>query len=216
MCFSATASFVASASLIATGYATIKNTSTKEQVPFASIPILFGVQQGIEGFVWLSLQQAEFQAIHNVTVYGFLFFAQVFWPFWVPFSIWLIEKNALRKKILSVILFLGTIVAMYLAYCLVVFEPVASIHNHHIMYTLNFPAYFWWFSGLFYFVPTVLPPFFSSIKKMVWLGILVFLSFLVSKLFFFEQLISVWCFFAATMSVVVWYVLKKNPPKAIL
>jgi hypothetical protein len=84
------------------------------------------------------------------------------------------------------------------------------------MYTLNFPAYFWWFSGLFYFVPTVLPPFFSSIKKMVWLGILVFLSFLVSKLFFFEQLISVWCFFAATMSVVVWYVLKKNPPKAIL
>jgi hypothetical protein len=216
MCFSATASFVASASLIATGYATIKNTSTKEQVPFASIPILFGVQQGIEGFVWLSLQQAEFQAIHTATVYGFLFFAQVFWPFWVPFSIWLIEKNALRKKILSVILFLGTIVAMYLAYCLVVFEPVASIHNHHIMYTLNFPAYFWWFSGLFYFVPTVLPPFFSSIKKMVWLGILVFLSFLVSKLFFFEQLISVWCFFAATMSVVVWYVLKKNPPKAIL
>lgn len=208
MCFSATASFVASATLLSTGYATIKNTTAKEQIPFASIPILFGIQQGIEGFVWLSLQQQEFEPIHSAVVYGFLFFAQVFWPFWVPFSVWLMEKDRLRKKILSAILLIGTLVALYLAYCLLVYTPSASISKHHVLYSLNFPSYFLWFSGLFYFIPTVLPPFFSSIKKMGWLGTLVLLSFVVSKLFFNEHLISVWCFFAASMSVAVWYVLK--------
>ena len=56
MCFSASASFVASAALLTGGVATLKQTTNNGQIPFASIPLLFGAQQLMEGFLWLSLQ----------------------------------------------------------------------------------------------------------------------------------------------------------------
>ena len=56
MCFSATASFTAGSVLSAVGIATIMKAERKSEVPFAMIPLLFGVQQFIEGVVWLTLR----------------------------------------------------------------------------------------------------------------------------------------------------------------
>ncbi len=55
MCFSATASFIAGSALSAGGIVTLRMTARRAEIPFAMIPLLFGVQQLIEGMVWLSL-----------------------------------------------------------------------------------------------------------------------------------------------------------------
>ena len=56
MCFSATASFIAGVSLSVFGVATVKKAKRKAEIPFAMIPLFFGVQQIIEGMLWLSFR----------------------------------------------------------------------------------------------------------------------------------------------------------------
>ena len=54
MCFSATASFISGTALCVIGVATLKQTKAPAEIPFALIPLLFGIQQLTEGVIWLS------------------------------------------------------------------------------------------------------------------------------------------------------------------
>jgi hypothetical protein len=54
VCFSASASFIAGTSLCAVGVATLKRAEAKTELPFAMIPLLFGIQQLTEGVIWLT------------------------------------------------------------------------------------------------------------------------------------------------------------------
>lgn len=209
MCFSATSSFIVGSALTVTGVASINMASRSEEKPFAGIPLLFGLQQLTEGFVWLALENESWAPMLNVSALVFLVFAQVIWPFWVPWSVWLVEKDKIRKKILAIIGLLGAFVASYLAYCLVMFEPNVTISGHHLRYDLNFTHQFVTYSALFYVIPTVFPPIISKRSQMFLLGLVILVSFLISKFYFDEHLISVWCFFAAVLSIIVLVVVKK-------
>lgn len=174
MCFSANASFSVSAVLLVGSVIAIRKVQRRSQIPSAAIPFIFSIQQFIEGLLWLSL-------IHPA--YAFLTFAQVVWPFWVPFSVFLLEKDTNRKKILSVLLALAIMEALYLAYCLLVYHVHSTISNHHIHYVLDFPAYFVGIGGIIYFMATVIPTLLSSVKKMSVVGAFLLGTFLVSKVF---------------------------------
>src|SRR5689334_14768384 len=100
MCFSAQASFAASATLIAISALCFKKARTFEQKLLAACPLLFGIQQFLEGIVWMTLQRSEtHSSLHAVGVYGFLTFAYMFWPIYVPYMAYRLEHNPLRKKI---------------------------------------------------------------------------------------------------------------------
>jgi len=79
MCFSAPASFTASALLVSVGvYAITKaNQRNKYYLGFALIPFLAGLQQFFEGFVWLSFEYDN-EVFRRFAAYGFLFFAWFF------------------------------------------------------------------------------------------------------------------------------------------
>jgi hypothetical protein len=203
MCFSAGASFGAGIVLATVGIASLKKVQTPSQKPFASIPILFAIQQFSEGFLWLSLSNPAHASWQQIPVYVFLAFAQIVWPTWVPFSILMVEKDAKRKRILMLMLGIGMMVSSYLAYCMVVYHLEAQIAAYHIQYTLHFPMAVAWFSGMVYFIPTVLPPFVSGIKRMRILGLTILTSYLITTVFFHEYIISIWCFFAAVLSVMI-------------
>ena len=55
MCFSANASFGAGVVLTIIGVAAIKKVQHPSQILFASIPLLFAVQQISEGILWITL-----------------------------------------------------------------------------------------------------------------------------------------------------------------
>ncbi len=210
MCFSSTASFSAGIALTAVGAYTLKNAQSNYERPFASIPLLFGIQQILEGFVWLGLQ-GQFGGPQELQsfVYLFLFIAQVLWPFWVPLSIIQLEKkgdvNAFEKSLLG----LGLALSIYLGYCLFHFPVSAKIEEHHILYLQDYPITISLFSGIVYTVVTILPPFFSKIKYMWALGSLILLSYGVTAIFYEGFVVSVWCFFASIISVAVWAVLRE-------
>ena len=93
MCFSATASFSAGVVLTVIGIATLKKVQHPSQIMFASIPLIFAVQQITEGVLWLALPSTAYPAIQVSFTYIFLFFAQVVWLLWVPLAILLLEKK---------------------------------------------------------------------------------------------------------------------------
>lgn len=201
MCFSASASFGASAVLLVVGIATIKKVQTPSQLFFASIPILFSIQQFAEGFVWITLSHINYSYLQNIPIYLFLFFAQVLWPFWVPLSFMQLEKNRFRKKIYLFLLVIGSFASFYFAYHLLFFEVNASIIPYHIHYEMTFPnRIFSLFLSALYFLATIIPPFLAKEKRMITLGLLNLSSFIITVLFFEKYVISVWCFFGALIS----------------
>lgn len=203
MCFSPAASFGAGIVLAAIGVVAIKKSQTVPQRFLACIPLIFAAQQCVEGVLWLALMHAQYAQWEKPATYAFLIFAQVIWPCCVPLSMLLLEQEPKRKKILSGLLATGVLLGLYLAYCLIHYPVQAGIDGHHIMYRLNFPGATKWYNGIFYFIPTVIPPFVSGIKRIRWIGVTIILSYIVTQLFFRQYVISVWCYFAAIISLII-------------
>jgi hypothetical protein len=210
MCFSAAASFSAGAVLTGVGIVTFQK-SKPEQRWFGTIPFLFGTQQIIEGLLWLCLEHHFMSAQWaSIWTYAFLFIAQVIWPIWVPFSIIHMQPKLDRSLLQKSLLVLGGILSAYLWISLMVFPVEAKISGHHILYVQDYPPRITQWSGLIYVLVTIIPSFLSPLNKMKWLGVFVLLSYMITAFFYEGYVVSVWCFFASLISVVVLYVIQAN------
>jgi len=207
MCFSAEASFTTGAVLFITGIASIKNITEKKQLIFASIPIVFSIQQFSEGFLWISLTNPSHSEWSAAFTHLFIFIAQIIWPSWVPLAFLLIEKDKSRRRILLVISGLGVSLSLYLFYCLFNYNVSSEINGHHIFYAVDYPILNS-YGQIFYFIPTVFPAFISKIKWASILGLLNLSSFIVAKILFNEHVISVWCFIAALISIMIYIIMR--------
>ena len=210
MCFSPEASFTGGVLIFSIDIATVKSSHKPNQLLFATIPMFFGIQQITEGFLWLSLQNPDFPNIQKLTSTIFLVMAEVLWPMIIPLSALLLEENKNKKRILKLLLTLGILLSFYYSYCLLNFTVSPQIVDYHIQYNNDFPVAFRNLALAVYLIATIAPLFVSSIKRMHHLGILMFLSCLISALFFMQYLTSVWCFFAAFISVVIFWILKDS------
>jgi len=208
MCFSPEASFAGGVIISAIGLATVKKVHKPSQIVFASIPLFFGAQQFIEGFVWLSFSQPEFMHYHRLFTTLFLLFADVFWPMMIPLAVLHMEKNDKRKKILRILLVLGLSVSLYYGYCLLFFNVTPQIMGYHIQYTSDYPKILSLIAFVLYLITSITPLFVSTIQRTKILGIFMSLSCLVTLIFFTQFLTSVWCFFAALISAVIYWILR--------
>jgi len=210
MCFSANASFGASALLAGIGIISIVKARTVPQRLFAATPILFSIQQLAEGMLWLSLRQPALENWQPVFTYIFLVFAMAAWPFWIPFTIWKLEKDKQRKKILSILTLLGSLLSIVVG-CVLLFFPVKVMaSHHHLHYSFTFPQVaknMIWLFTLLYIFSTIIAPFISGSKRMKWLGIIYLASYLFSVIFYNGFVISVWCYFAAVLSIIVLWII---------
>lgn len=208
MCFSTTASFVSFSVLTVVGVAGLKHTKKPSQLFFAAIPFLFATQQFIEGFVWIGLLNNT--SWKTIPIHLFIFFAQVVWAVWVPYSILKMEKRPRRIRIMKACLGVGIFLAVYISYCLLFYTTTAFITTLHVNYKLYYPHTYYPILGLFYLIPIILPPLASSVAEIRLIGILLFVSFIITKLLFKDEVISVWCFFAALISSIVYWVLRNH------
>lgn len=223
MCFSATASFGASAVLGAVGLIAVAKAKTTPQRTFASIPMLFAVQQLTEGLLWLSLKNADLAGWQSLFTYIFLVFAMAVWPFWIPFTIWLLEKSKKQKERIKKFVWIGAVVAIgvsviLLAYPVQVVTPFcfncpgspSLTPRDHLHYEFAIPAIvksmIVAFSML-YIAATIFTPFLSTIRNMKWLGVVFLASYIFAVSFYRGFVISVWCFFAALLSFVVLWII---------
>lgn len=200
MCFSSSASFTASAVLSLIGIISINRVKKKTEYLFAAIPFLFGIQQFCEGMVWRMLtlnQNATFASI------SFLFFAFMVWPLWIPLALIYIEPDKTRKLYMIPSLICGALVATTVAYSWQYESPIALIQQCHIVYIIPGSFVSWIWATLCYLWATIIPCYISSRKGMAWLGTALALSYIASYVFYYEYLISVWCFFTALLSILI-------------
>jgi hypothetical protein len=208
MCFSAEASFAGGVIISTIGVATVKEVHKPSQLVFASIPLFFGAQQITEGCLWLTLPHPEYGTVQMFSKYIFLIMAEVLWPMMIPLSVFFMEENKKRKRILRILLFMGVSVSLYYAFCLLFFNVTPQIMGYHIQYRSDFPKSLTALAFIVYFVASITPLFVSSIQRTHLLGILMFLSCVVTAVFFWQYLASVWCFFAAFISGVIFWILR--------
>ena len=205
MCFSATASFTLSGILGVTGVASIARSTTQTTRQFAAIPLLFGLQQFSEGVVWTTMTPTAHIALHETAVVSFLAVALVIWPMWAPLSVWRIEPAGTRRKLLMSFFILGVVIAAIALRLLLKWEPVAVIKGNSLDYehaTMGFaiPEFA---LLLAYSVPTVGSFLVSSRAMVRTIGATLFVSLVLAIIIKREALTSVWCFFAAVLSVMI-------------
>jgi hypothetical protein len=210
MCFSAEASFAGGIIISAIGIATVKKVHNPAQVVFASIPLFFGVQQIVEGSLWVTIPIPEFANLQKIGAFIFILMADVLWPSIIPLSVLLMEENKKRKKIIKILLIPGILLSLYYFICLLYFNVSPQIMSYHIQYNTGFPKSLAMPAFIVYLIVTITPLFVSSIKRTHLLGILMFLSCLVTAIFFTQVLTSVWCFFAALISGVIFWILSDS------
>jgi hypothetical protein len=224
MCFSAEASFAAGAVLLPAGAYCVRSAMRKDfrYVPLAFIPLVFSLQQFDEGFVWLGLNHGHGQMVRNASVV-FLFFGIAFWPFWIPLSLWFVERHRRGKMLLACLTVLS------LAWLWLVL-PVAAdpdqwlstrVVHHSIRYEFGSlpgfriaPREIWRAAYLLAIcVPLLICRSISGeAHPLRWVaGGLVAGLFAVSYVVFWYAFTSVWCFFAAILSIGLCRVFRRLP-----
>lgn len=196
MCFSATASFMAGAALTGVGTVTLKTARQRKELPFALIPLLFGIQQLIEGFLWLSFR-FDFPLLNSITTYMFSVFSHTLWPIFVPFSVGLLETVQWRRKTIFGFQLVGLVIGLYLLYFIVKY-PVEAIAGENIIYLS--PHFYQVPAMLMYVSATCIVSFFSSHRLVKVFGGMALALFFIAYWFYTEALFSVWCFFSAILS----------------
>ena len=99
MCFSATASFSAAGMLAVAGAVTLSKAHDPKEWPLASVPLLFALQQGIEGMLWRTVPAGHLAGRWLATSFAIL--AMIVWPLFVPLAVGSAEKLEKRRPILA-------------------------------------------------------------------------------------------------------------------
>lgn len=200
MCFSAEASFTASAVLLIVGAATVRRARVRSELPYAWIPVLFGIQQLLEGALWLTFPDRA-PLLNTVLTHAYSFFSHVLWPIYVPLAGLALETVPWRRRVLIAIALAGSAVGLYLLVTLFTLPIVATVTGQHIAY--ESPHFYALAAMSLYLLGTCASLMFSSHARVVAFGVAAFVSAVAAYAFYATWFISVWCFFAGALSVVV-------------
>ena len=203
MCFSAEASFIVSGTLLVIGVTTVRKSIYKKDLPIAIIPFIFAIQQLVEGLLWVSLSNNDTSQIPFwlSNIYGV--FIGIIWPLFAPFAVYCAETDSKRRKIIASIGMAGLGLAIYTGIGLAEEPIIAEIINHSINYKHHVGVY--QLVIVLYLLATCVPFIFSSYKHLYSAGIIITLGFFVAYVTFLETFASVWCFFAAITSALIYF-----------
>lgn len=220
MCFSAQASFTSAVVLAAIGALAIAKAKTNYMQYFAATPLIFGFQQALEGIVWVTINSNDTTSlIHKIGVYGFLAIAGMLWPTAIPWTLYKLEKNKTRKKILGYNLIIGISIALFCILNLTINGMKAQATHHHIAYLYareinsSIAPYMYFVEfiiRILYCIATLGSLLISSVSGMWILGVIGTIAFIVAHIFYYMAFGSVWCFFAAIASIATYYVVSQN------
>jgi hypothetical protein len=231
MFFSATLSFATAAIVGASGLFAVYKSPNWRYWLFAAIPLLFAVQQFIEGRIWQQLERGGLTSTIPDLAASYVFIAEALWPIYIPLAVLLIETRRVRQYALVFAALIGILLFLFFSSLVSVGTYDAVIEGDCIRYSgcvelyQNFSLYpfssaqKWTFSNLEWTtVPftlvTVGALLLSSNRHVRWFGYLAGLGIPLAVAIQPAAFVSVWCFFAALASLSVAYaVIKARAPK---
>ena len=202
MCFSATASFAGAAVITAAGVAALAMVDDKRQIPYAALPLGFGIHQALEGATWLALDGESSAALTGWGVHLWVVFAWALLPFYVPFAVWLMEPDPRRRRWLLLPWAVGSVLAVYMLVQALQPEITVAVIDGNLDYQLHVP-----FPAVVVAVPyvfaTCVGPAMSTYRWVVAFGIANFLAMGLATLIEARDYSSIWCTLAAFLSLMI-------------
>jgi hypothetical protein len=215
MCFSAEANLGAAVALLPAGAYCVEAAWRKDRryLVLAAVPVLFGLQQLCEARVWagLGFGNPEFARVPSL---AFLFFALTVWPVWVPLAVAAVEPRGRKRTAFLALAGVGAAVGVtyYLAVTAGGRGSIPAVVGHSIRYDFSaVPTAAGW-AWLTFYAGAVCGPLLASRDR--WLrplGAAVAVSAVASYALFAYAFASVWCFFAAVLSLHLAYALSRLP-----
>ena len=203
MCFSASANFVGSALLGAIGVATLTEVKHRRELLFAAMPLLFALHQFTEGFVWLGLDHKLPPIVAHDAGAAFVLYAQGLLPFVLPLSVLLIEPTRDRRRRMLGFSILGCALMLYLLWGLIAYPLQVSAGDHGIDYLNRITTTT--LVAMLYVTATCGSLFFSGFRALVLLAWLNFVGLLVVMVVRRYEFTSLWCAYAAVVSVIIYF-----------
>ena len=187
--------------MLGIGTLTVQSAHRRREMPLAAIPLLFAIQQLSEGVIWLTFRYDAPQ-LNVAMTYFYSFFSHVLWPIYVPVAVLLIEPLRWRRTVLLGFVAAGLAAGLFLLQILLTFPVVSRPTGQHMEYVS--PHFFAATVMTLYLLAATVSPMFSSYRLVKVFGVLALLSFAAAYGFYATWFISVWCFFAALLSAVIY------------
>lgn len=224
MCFSAEASFTAAALLIPLGGLAVVRAAkvAPKYTPLCALPLLFGLQQAMEGMVWVAGGGPDAAWVERFSL-AYMFFSWIAWPVWVPVSVYFLEPP--RRRPLYIAFAVGGAMlggVQYIPYfahegwlTTTFLANAISYGDTQLLDALMTREA----TYLLYLVFIIMPLIVSSDRAARVFGALVTLVLAITYFFFSYAYISVFCMGGAIMSsYLVWMIFRKGadtPPRVV-
>lgn len=210
MCFGPLPSFGSSVLLTVIGAATIRRVRHKRQIVIALFPLLFAVQQFDEGLLWVAILRGDPpEQLHRLSMV-FLFVALCIWPISAPYSVYLLEADERRRRLMIPIVAIGIGFAVYASFFLATGSCSASVARLSIKYRRDLPG-FDAVLGTLYLTSIFGTWLLASDRRIVKMAVVNFALGSVAWLYNHRGFISIWCFFAAFWSGMIYFALGRQP-----
>jgi hypothetical protein len=210
MCFSASANFIGSAVLGAIGVATLAEVKHRRELLFAAMPCFFALHQFTEGFVWLGLDGRLPPIVTHDAAAAYILYAQGLLPFLLPLSVLLIEPTRARRRRMLDFSLLGAALTVYLLWGLIAYPLQVYAAGHGIVYTNKITTTT--LVAILYVTTTCGALFFSGFRTLVLLGGLNLIGLLTVMEVRRYEFTSIWCAYAAAVSVVIFFFFRQSRP----
>jgi hypothetical protein len=203
MCFSPTASFVASGVIATIGVATLRHVREPRTLLFAAVPLLFAFHQFTEGMVWLGLDGTISQlALHRAS-FLFTIYAQGLLPTLMPAAVALMEPPGRRRTAIIGLTAVGAVVSAWDLWGLLFYPSRVFIDHAAIAYRNPLTGSL--FISLLYILATCGALLLSSHRVVRWYGVLNVIGLTIVQIVRDYAFASVWCFYAASLSVMIYW-----------
>jgi hypothetical protein len=201
MCFSPQADFTAGAVLAGVGVQTLRRVRVRRELIVGALPLLLGVHQLVEGFVWLGLRGELSPGLGDTAKEAYIVFAHAILPALVPLGFTLLEPDRRRARWMWPLVGLGLLLGVYLLWQVTAYPVGAQVQARCIDYTTHTPNDL--LVGVLYVLVTCGPALISSRRYLRWFGLVSLAGVIAAALVRVDELTSVWCVYVALVSVLI-------------
>ena len=201
MCFSPQADFSAGAVVVGVGVATLRRVRTPRELIVGALPLLFGIHQLVEGFVWLGLRGEVSAGLGDAAKEIYIVFAHAALPALVPLGFTLLEPDRRRARWMWPLVGLGTLLGAYLFWQVTAYPVGAQEQARCIDYTTHTTNDL--LIGALYVAVTCAPALMSSRRHLRWFGVVSLVGVIAAALVRVDELTSLWCVYVALVSVLI-------------
>lgn len=201
MCFSPQADFTAGAVVAGVGVQTLRRVRMRRELIVGALPLLLGVHQLVEGFVWLGLRGEVSPRLGDTGKEAYIVFAHAILPVLVPLGFTLLEPDHRRARWMWPLVALGLVLGVYLLWQVTAYPVGAQLRARCIDYTTHTTNDL--LIGVLYVVVTCGPALISSRRYLRWFGVVSLVGVIAAALVRVDELTSLWCVYVALVSVLI-------------